>query len=507
MIELKELVKALTSRLKCTIETLPEALLAAALNQGEPLIIIDELAGKDHGEDILQTVYQYYFSDRAEKMQDFTPPSIGRLVAELTGDAETVYDLCAGSGSLSIQKRLTSPDAEFICEELDERAIPFLLCNMAIRNMRGWVINRNALTLATAAVYRLEKGATFSQIVSKIFAPEIIHADIAISNPPYNIRWESPPPLLADERFEEVMPPESNANWAFGLTALAGMKSGGKCALILPCGIMSESSERHIREWLVNRGLLRAVITLPPKMFESTDIPVCVLLLGGKDDGAVSMIDARKICTEEMRDQRGQFGGASHTERMYHKKINVLTDENIAQIIALLDNDERGKSRHATPEDIARNDFILTPARYVGAERVEDSHRPFTHIIDDINRIVAEKNAVKITCNETLARDLGLLELKNDLVASKQNMKGLDRIFKLFGRDAMPENWFATTKNKNELSIESNNKSGLSSLFSIIMPIWSQHLHYLNDEENRLLAELRDALLPKLMSGELKIDE
>ena len=34
---------------------------------------------------------------------------------------------------------------------------------------------------------------------------------------------------------------------------------------------------------------------------------------------------------------------------------------------------------------------------------------------------------------------------------------------------------------------------------------YKQHLSFLNTEENRLLAELRDAMLPHLMSGDLEI--
>lgn len=39
----------------------------------------------------------------------------------------------------------------------------------------------------------------------------------------------------------------------------------------------------------------------------------------------------------------------------------------------------------------------------------------------------------------------------------------------------------------------------------IFIPIYKQHLMYLNNEENRLLAELRDAMLPLLMNGKLEL--
>lgn len=34
---------------------------------------------------------------------------------------------------------------------------------------------------------------------------------------------------------------------------------------------------------------------------------------------------------------------------------------------------------------------------------------------------------------------------------------------------------------------------------------WKQMIVYLNTEENRLLAEFRDALLPELMSGKIEV--
>ena len=35
--------------------------------------------------------------------------------------------------------------------------------------------------------------------------------------------------------------------------------------------------------------------------------------------------------------------------------------------------------------------------------------------------------------------------------------------------------------------------------------MWKQHIYYLNNEENSYLAELRDALLPELLNGNLEI--
>ena len=37
--------------------------------------------------------------------------------------------------------------------------------------------------------------------------------------------------------------------------------------------------------------------------------------------------------------------------------------------------------------------------------------------------------------------------------------------------------------------------------------MYKQHIYYLNEEENRLLGELRDSMIPLFMNGELKIKD
>ena len=61
------------------------------------------------------------------------------------------------------------------------------------------------------------------------------------------------------------------------------------------------------------------------------------------------------------------------------------------------------------------------------------------------------------------------------------------------------------SKNKNEITFANNSKENISSILMMIFNMWKQHIYYLNVEENRYLAELRDALLPELMSGKIDV--
>ena len=50
-------------------------------------------------------------------------------------------------------------------------------------------------------------------------------------------------------------------------------------------------------------------------------------------------------------------------------------------------------------------------------------------------------------------------------------------------------------------------KDKVPEILLIFLNMWKQHIMYLNNEENKVLAEFRDALLPDLMSGKIEPQE
>lgn len=96
--------------------------------------------------DWLQAIYQYWLADRDGKKQDYTPRSISHLVARLATLSDgTIQDVCAGSGALTIAVWSIDPSREFECIEFDENVIPFLLFNLAIRNIKATVLQKDVL--------------------------------------------------------------------------------------------------------------------------------------------------------------------------------------------------------------------------------------------------------------------------------------------------------------------------------------------------------------------------
>lgn len=115
-----------------------------------------------------------------------------------------------------------------------------------------------------------------------------------------------------------------------------------------------------------------------------------------------------------------------------------------------------------------------------------------------------ERSAIKLTINESLAKQLGLYEIAElEKEAASEN---LNQTFRILGGEYISKPYITLSKNKNEIKFEANDKEILSSIFSILIPMWKQHVFYLNQEENNLLAELRDAMIPDLMSGKISLE-
>lgn len=455
----------------------------------------------DDSKDWLQALWQYYEADRTEKKQDYTPKSLCKLVSALAGKCETLYDCCGGSGALSVQM-LKENKAKFVyIEELDEKVIPFLLFNLCLQNVNGYVVNGDVLKQEKYKIYKCSSGEKYSTVKMVGDVPDF-KVDVAISNPPYNIKWQPPTPLENDSRYP-VIPPADNANYAFILNCLA--KARKKVIMILPNGITEKHTECEVRKYLVDSDLIETIIIMPNKMFEVTSISTCVLILNKNKShkGEICFIDSRKNCVVEEREQNGQYGEKSHTNRTYKKSYNVLSDENIKKIINVIDNREiiAEFSAIKTNNEIAENEYILTPSRYIDFLNKENEHRDFREIVDNVNYISRMRNACKLLISETLAKKLGLdVDLYKK---SKENSKQVYEQMKSLEIDIEIEDYVQFTKNKNEFVFKCNDKELLPDIFKHFLSIWKNQISLLNTMENQYLSELRDALLPDLMSGKM----
>lgn len=455
--------------------------------------------------DWLQHIYQFYCADRKEKKQDYTPLSISKLVSALTyiKGEHIVYDCCSGSGSLVIQQWNFNKSLKFICEELDSNVIPILLFNLSIRNIEAKVINKNVLTGEVYASYEVTKGNKYGVITKSLFpTTEELIADICVCNPPFNLNV----PISQD--IIKLLPEKYSCNFAFVQYCLS--RTSGRCAVILPAGCLSSKNEELCRQSIAEKRHLKAAINLPGNMFESTSVNTCILFFDkAKNANEVMLIDASNMATQKVREQRGE-GDASHYNRIYKKTFNVFSDEQIYAINQLTEIECDKLSKKISFEELSNKRYNLCLLPYLPIEFEGTLHRDFNQIISDINRIIRERNVIKITVNKVWAKELGLDTVAGYCNQSNEAVKSLNEMLQKFKNykvdENIIENKYIQISNSKIFSIENTDKGILSSIMPFFIGMYKQHIYYLNLEENRLLAELRDAMLPFLMNGTIQFD-
>lgn len=440
----------------------------------------------DLGRDELRSCWQFWFADREEKKQDFTPEPLANLCAHILTmfQGKMLYDCCAGSGALTIAVWNVRKDIQVQCEELDEKVLPLLLFNLAIRNIEGVVINGNALTGESFQSFELTKGEKYSTIRQDMFPAQIKKADLAISNPPYNLRAGGK--LLNFDFIQKCM------------------SLSDRAVVLLPSGTETSKEEIHRRSELCTHHYLQAVIDLPERMFESTGIPVTLYVLDKREKDKAYLVDATKLGEEYIREQRGE-GSKSHTERVYKKKMVRFNEQQIAAIQEMTER-EAGVSVAVSYAQMEEKDYSFNRGQYlnIDIDATHTVHRAYTDIINDLNRITRIKNTMKLTINQVWAKDFGFEEL----IAMSAEDQGLtDEINKqllaLGIKEALDNSdYIAETKSK-ELKLVQVDKEILSPVFESFLPLWKQHIRTMNKLGILLLQELRDALLEPLMTGRI----
>ena len=171
-------------------------------------------------------------------------------------------------------------------------------------------------------------------------------------------------------RWQYGIPPAGNANFAWLQHMIYHLAPNGRIGMVLANGSLSSQSggEGDIRKNIINADLVDCIVAMPTQLFYTTQIPVSLWFLSKnkKQKGKTLFIDARKL-------------GA-----MVTRKNRELTDGDIQKIVDTYNAyaagtlaDVKGFCAVATTEEIAGQDYILTPGRYVGIEEQEDDGEPF----------------------------------------------------------------------------------------------------------------------------------
>jgi type I restriction enzyme M protein len=317
-------------------------------------------------DDLLGDAYEYlmrHFATESGKSkgQFYTPSEVSRVIAKVIGaspddnkGSKSVHDPTCGSGSLLL--KVAAEVGKHIQLEGQEKDVT--TAGLARMNM----------ILHGFATAEIKAGNT---LASPKFTDDgrLRTYDYVVANPPFSDKaWATGLDVIGDEpqpdeyqRFEWAVPPAKQGDYAYLLHIVRAMKPTGKAACILPHGVLFRgNAEATIRKKLVESGILKAIIGLPPNLFYGTGIPACILVLDKENAAAragVFMIDASK-------------GFAKDGPK------NRLRERDIHQIVDAFKH-RRDLPRYARMVPLRelsdpKNDYNLNLPRYIDSSEPED---------------------------------------------------------------------------------------------------------------------------------------
>jgi type I restriction enzyme M protein len=340
---------------------------------GELLDLIGTIGfgGEGHkGKDLLGQVYEYFlgmFADAEGKNggQFYTPQSIVKVLVDMLEPYKgRIYDGCCGSGGMFVQseKFIESHqgkigDLSIYGQESNPTTVKLAKMNLAIRGIDA----------------NIQFGDTFTNDLH----PDL-KADYIIANPPFNISDWKGEQLRDDKRWKYGIPPTGNANYAWLQHFIHKLSPNGTAAIVLANGSMNSNTgnEGEIRKAMIEAGLVDCMVALPSQLFYNTMIPACLWFLAKNKTNGKFRNRSKEIL----------FIDARNLGVMVNRKNRELASFDIDQITDTYHNwrnlngsyqDIAGFCKAATMEEVAENNFVLMPGRYVGTEEELEDLVPF----------------------------------------------------------------------------------------------------------------------------------
>lgn len=351
----------------------------------------------DGDRDILGRTYEYCIAQFAayegtKGGEFYTPSSIVKTIVEILKPFEDcrVYDPCCGSGGMFVQ------------------SVKFLQAHSGNRNrISVYGQESNADTWKMAKMNMAIRGidADFGPYQADTFFNDLhktLKADFIMANPPFNLKNWGQDKLKDDVRWKYGLPPEGNANFAWIQHMIHHLAPNGKIGLVLANGALSSqtSGEGEIRKNIIEADLIEGIVALPTQLFYSVTIPVTLWFISKnkKQKGKTLFIDARKI---------GYMVDRKHRD-FTEEDIEKLADTFTAFQEGTLE-EVKGFCAIATTEDIAKQDHILTPGRYVGIEEQEDDGEPFEDKMKRLTSELSDMFTKSHELEEEIRKNLGVI--------------------------------------------------------------------------------------------------
>jgi type I restriction enzyme M protein len=362
--------------------------------------------GKDgKGKDVLGFVFEYFlgqFADAEGKKggQFYTPQSIVKILVDMLAPEpeKRVYDGACGSGGMFVQS---------------ERFIEMHEHRKGKISIFGQESNPTTYKLAkmNLAIRGIDANIALGDTLMNDAFPDI-KVDYVIANPPFNVSDYN---INKSEthKWKYGVPPDGNANYAWLQHFISKLAPYGTAGVVLANGSMSSeiATEGQIRKELIENDLVDCMVSLPSQLFYNTQIPACLWFLARNKEGG-----SHKGNPYRNRKNEILFIDARELGTMISRKQKELSEKDIAKISDTYHNWRRGNGsslptdnqitpyqdiagfcKFATIEDVRKNNYILTPGRYIDFKEVAEDGIAFD---DKMQTLTATLSAQMQTANE-----------------------------------------------------------------------------------------------------------
>ncbi|RFU39422.1 N-6 DNA methylase [Actinomadura logoneensis] len=287
---------------------------------------VAELASERSPRDTFEFLRARYLDLHKRRAYE-TPPAVTSLATRLAGPGvETVFDPACGSGGFLLAALENVRPTRVVGQDIDADLTRLTALRLALRTENVEIRSGDSL-----------RDDAF---------PEV-EADLVATAPPFNDRNWGYDELSTDLRWEYGLPPRTEPELAWVQHALTHTRPGGLAVVLMPPAAANRRAGRRIRQQLLRRGALRAVIGLPLGAVPNMAVPLALWVLrrptpGERPPSQVLMAEASDGFADRTLDAWRRF----------------TSDPEV-------DLDEPGQVRAVRIIDLLDEEVDLTPARYI----------------------------------------------------------------------------------------------------------------------------------------------
>ena len=298
-------------------------------------------------------------------------------------EGESVYDPTCGTGGMLLQaaNQLQQQGKEHRTLKLYGQE----------RNLMTSSIARMNLFLHGFEDFEIKRADTLSN-PQFIENDQLMQFDAVLANPPYSISQWSQAAWESDRYGRNFLgvPPQGRADYAFFQHILKSLKpETGRCAILLPHGVLFRAEEKSMRTKLLELDLIDCVLGLGPNLFYNAPMEACVL-----------------ICSSHKKvEMKSKVFFINAIDQVTRKQAQSLLEEkHIIKILSAYQarKDIHGFSRLVDLEEIKGHEFNLSIPLYIDTNHDDDSGEENT-LEEVIQKWVVSSNALRTSLDDLLS--------------------------------------------------------------------------------------------------------